>query len=160
MRLLALTLVLLVSAAASLFMGVRSRLRVRKMLSEGDVQSATCAIDRPAVQSFFSETQILRASVEDVVVNPNADLNFDEDGQGHRRSNLERLFSDWQNMFVEQLNDEDRDALVSHGVTKGRIESAVALAHAGEWKWQHKVVRELQDLEARMATGQVGKGYR
>jgi len=160
MRLVALTVVLLASAVASLFMGVRSRLRVRKMLSEGDVQTAACAIDRPAVQGFFSETQILRALVEDVLVNPNADASLDDDAQEHRRSNLDRLFGDWHKMFTEQLDDEDRDALRSYGVTKGRIESAVKIAHLGEWKWQHKVLRELQDLETRMTTGQVGRGYR
>ncbi len=56
MRLLAVTAILVISAVISLVAGIRSRLRVRKMLAEDVGAGLECAIDRLQVKRFFGET--------------------------------------------------------------------------------------------------------
>lgn len=162
MRAVAFAVLLVISAMISLVAGIRSRLRVRKMLAEDVPEGLQCAIDRAQVKRFFGETQILRSSLEDVLLNPNTGLPIvDGDDTGMvRHADLDRLFAEWHALFSEQLDDEDRFALGQHGVTQTQIDTLRVQGRLQDPKALPRLVTELGALETRMSEGQASRGYR
>lgn len=162
MRALVLATLLIVSAIISLVAGIRSRLRVRKMLAEDVEAGVQCAIDRAQVKRFFGETQILRASLEDVLLNPASGLPIvdDDDNGTLRHADLERLFGEWHVLFSKRLDDEDRHALSQHGVTQAQVDTLHAEGKRQDASGFGRLVTELGALETRMSEGQASRGYR
>lgn len=78
MKVLVIATLLVISAVISLIAGIRSRIRIRirirKMLAEHVEFGLQCAIERAQVKRFFGETQILRPSLEDALLNPTSGL--------------------------------------------------------------------------------------
>lgn len=162
MRALVLATLLIVSAIISLVAGIRSRIRVRKMLAEDVEAGVQCAIDRAQVKRFFGETQILRASLEDVLLNPTSGLPIvdDDDNGTLRHADLERLFGEWHVLFSKRLDDEDRHALSQHGVTQAQVDTLHAKGKRQDANGFGRLVAELGALETRMSEGQASRGYR
>lgn len=162
MRFLLFATLLVVSAIISLVAGIRSRIRVRRMLAEDVEVGVQCAIDRTQVKRFFGETQILRSSLEDVLLNPTSGLPIvDDDHDGMlRHADLERLFGEWHVLFSKRLDDEDRHALSQHGVTQAQINTLHAAGKRQNPNGFGRLVTELSALETRMSEGQASRGYR
>ena len=162
MRAIVLATLLIVSAIISLVAGIRSRIRVRKMLAEDVEAGVQCAIDRAQVKRFFGETQILRASLEDVLLNPTSGLPIvdDDDNGTLRHADLERLFGEWHVLFSKRLDDEDRHALSQHGVTQAQVDTLHAKGKRQDASGFARLVAELGALETRMSEGQASRGYR
>lgn len=162
MRALVLATLLIVSAIISLVAGIRSRVRVRKMLADDVEAGVQCAIDRVQVKHFFGETQVLRASLEDILLNPASGLPIvdDDDNAALRHGDLERLFGEWHVLFSKRLDDEDRHALSQHGVTQAQVDALHTKGRQQDPSGFARLVTELGALETRMSEGQASRGYR
>ena len=154
--------VLLVSALISLWMGIRARIRVRKLMKEPIVEAAACGIDRSEVRRFFAETQVFRAAVEDRVENPDGPKLLVEDHAhaAHRVSDFNRTVRDWERLYEDGLDDEDRHALGERDITTARIEAMKPLATAENPANLRRLLIELRAIEMRMSEPPRTAAYR
>lgn len=131
-------------------------------MQEPIVEAATCGIDRSAVRRFFAETQVFRAAVEDRVENPDGPTLLVDDltRAGDRVSDFERSLREWESLFEDGLDDEDRHALEERGITAGRIEGMKPLATADNPANLRRLLVELRAIEMRMSEPPRTAAYR
>jgi|GEM_PF-1808783 len=151
-----------VSAIVSLWAGIRSRIRVRRLMQEPVLDAPQCTIERVAVKRFFSETLMFRAAVEGRLDNRGSPVILADDviDMQQQLGAFSRAVEEWQDAFKKDLDDEDRAALEERGVTSGRVASARELADVGNPDKLRRLLTELQDLEQRMKAPPRTTAYR
>ena len=151
-----------VSALVSLWAGIRSRIRVRRMMQEPVLEAPQCTIEREAVKKFFSETLMFRASVEGQIESAGRAVILADDlmDQQQQIGSFRRAIEEWHEAFAKDLDEEDRAALEERGITEGRVSSAKELADEANPSKLKRLVTELVDLEQRMKAPPRTTAYR
>ena len=147
--------VVIVILTGSMIQALRSRAKVKAMLSEPTTPAPTCAIHRPGAQRFFDETRLLRATVEERIAMPAAgaaDLIHDDVDPAMLASEHARRVADWVSMYSEQLDEEDRTELEHRGITPGLIQKMAMGAHINHPIPLRRFLADIRFVEERMAT--------
>ncbi|MBC8072092.1 MAG: hypothetical protein IAG13_27475 [Deltaproteobacteria bacterium] len=110
---------MLVFAIASVYAGIRSRMRVRALIEEDAVPARPCTIARPRVERFLSETRVVRQLLDGLLDDAAQGIR----GEIHDDNRLlfdlgaySRAVAGWIRVYERDLDDEDREALAARGV--------------------------------------------
>ncbi len=109
----------MVFAFASVYAGIRSRMRVRALIEEDAVAARPCTIARPRVERFLSETRVVRHLLDGLV--DDAAHGIREEFHDNNRLLLDlsaysRAVAGLISAYERDLDDEDREALAARGI--------------------------------------------
>jgi hypothetical protein len=114
----------LVFAGASIYAGIRSRMRVRAMIEEDVKPLSPCTIPRPAVVRFLNETRMLRALIAGLVEQATDGIRgelYGDDGASFDLGTYSRALAGWIRTYEHELDAEDREALATRGVAASSV---------------------------------------
>lgn len=114
----------LVFATASIYAGIRSRMRVRALIEEDAKPANPCTIPRPGVDRFLAETRMLRQLLAGLIEQATAGVRgelYGDDGAAFERSNYSRALAGWIRTYERELDDEDREALAGRGIVASGV---------------------------------------